>query len=91
LHVLHHYEDIVHLTVWGGDDVVDLGGELVVRHLGKLSEDLDFPDYFLRVIIRLGKTVDKFNSYLLASSFGLSMDHFPVAAYANELDELIVN
>ena len=43
--MLHHYEDIVHLTVWGGDDVVNLGGELVVRHLRELSEDLDLSHY----------------------------------------------
>jgi hypothetical protein len=43
--VLHDYEYIVELTVRRGDDVEDLGGELVVRHLRELSEDLDLSHY----------------------------------------------
>ena len=51
LHVLHHNED-VREVVWvrRGDDVKNFCGELVVGHLCKLSENLNFPYNFFTVV-----------------------------------------
>lgn len=58
-HLLHvcldklHDDEKVGFTVAlsGGDDIIDLGHVLVVWHLGEVSEDLDFPDNLLEVIL----------------------------------------
>ena len=48
LHEFHDDEDGAHamLALWG-DDVEDLGGEVVVLHLSELSQDLDLANDLL--------------------------------------------
>jgi len=61
LHVIHHDEDVVEVfELGGGDDVEDLGGEVVVLHLAELPQDLDLSDDFFGVVVILENVVNVF-------------------------------
>lgn len=91
MHEFHDDEDVVEIVhaLWS-NNVEDLGGVVVVLHLGELSQDLDFTYYLLGVILVFEYVIDEFDSNFLTGFSMFSLNNFTVAADSDELDEFVV-
>jgi hypothetical protein len=91
LHELKHEENVSNVTqVLGRYDVENLCSELVIGHLGKLSQDLHFSNDLLTIILIFENVVYKFDRHYSASLSLFSLDDLAVATHTNKLNELIV-
>ena len=91
LHELKHEENVCNVAqVLGSNYVKNLCSELVIGHLGKLSQDLHFSNDLLAIILILENVVYKFDRDNSASLSLLGLNDLAVAAHTNKLNELIV-